>query len=273
MAHRTPQRLGLCIGINDYPGTGMDLQGCVNDAKDWAQLLSDRSFDVQTLLDGQATKAKLIEQLNDYTLNKIKSGDTLVITYSGHGTYVRDLDGDEPDGTDEAICPYDVMAGQVLTDDELYTAFSMRPHGSRLVFISDSCHSGTVNRFAPTIDPVIGCGGTRVRFLPPAVFMLGVDPLSLPAPRAFLPRSKPAGTSALLVAGCRDAEYSYDATFGNRPNGAFTYVAIKAYRETQPRNYSAWFKAIRDGLPTQEYPQSPQLMGTKFQKSGWPALE
>ena len=26
----------LCIGINDYPGTGSDLSGCVNDANDWA---------------------------------------------------------------------------------------------------------------------------------------------------------------------------------------------------------------------------------------------
>jgi hypothetical protein len=26
----------LCIGINNYPGTHMDLQGCVNDANDWA---------------------------------------------------------------------------------------------------------------------------------------------------------------------------------------------------------------------------------------------
>ena len=26
----------LCIGINNYPGTHMDLQGCVNDAEDWA---------------------------------------------------------------------------------------------------------------------------------------------------------------------------------------------------------------------------------------------
>ena len=23
----------LCIGINDYPGTGSDLTGCVNDAR------------------------------------------------------------------------------------------------------------------------------------------------------------------------------------------------------------------------------------------------
>lgn len=29
----------LCVGINDYPGSGNDLKGCVNDAKAWAELL------------------------------------------------------------------------------------------------------------------------------------------------------------------------------------------------------------------------------------------
>ena len=29
----------LCIGINNYPGTNMDLAGCVNDANDWADEL------------------------------------------------------------------------------------------------------------------------------------------------------------------------------------------------------------------------------------------
>ena len=32
----------LLVGINDYPGTGNDLAGCVNDAHDWAQVLSQR---------------------------------------------------------------------------------------------------------------------------------------------------------------------------------------------------------------------------------------
>ena len=29
----------LCVGINDYPIAGMDLKGCVNDAKAWSTLL------------------------------------------------------------------------------------------------------------------------------------------------------------------------------------------------------------------------------------------
>ena len=36
----------LCMGINNYPGTGMDLQGCVNDATDWAAELTARGFQV-----------------------------------------------------------------------------------------------------------------------------------------------------------------------------------------------------------------------------------
>jgi hypothetical protein len=31
----------LCVGINDYPGDGSDLNGCVNDAHAWAALLTD----------------------------------------------------------------------------------------------------------------------------------------------------------------------------------------------------------------------------------------
>ena len=40
----------LCIGINDYPGTGSDLNGCVNDALDWAAELRGRGFETITLL-------------------------------------------------------------------------------------------------------------------------------------------------------------------------------------------------------------------------------
>jgi len=45
----------ICIGINNYPGTDSDLSGCVNDAKDWAKVLRERDFSVQTLIDRQAT--------------------------------------------------------------------------------------------------------------------------------------------------------------------------------------------------------------------------
>ena len=54
----------LCVGINDYPYAGSDLNGCVNDAQAWAELLTDHygfpSSDVTLLLDSQATKANVM---------------------------------------------------------------------------------------------------------------------------------------------------------------------------------------------------------------------
>ncbi len=109
----------LCIGINNYPGTHMDLQGCANDANDWAAALAERGFKVAKLLDDQATKATMVKAMNDL-IGKAGKGDSLVITFSGHGTYQPDEDGDEVDGLDEALCPYDLQTkGEALIDDEI----------------------------------------------------------------------------------------------------------------------------------------------------------
>ena len=138
----------LCIGINNYPGTHMDLQGCVNDANDWAAALAERGFKVAKLLDDQATKAAMVKAMNDL-IGKAGKGDSLVITFSGHGTYQPDTDGDEADGLDEALCPYDLQTkGEALIDDEIRQIFGARKAGVRIVLISDSCHSGTVTRAA-----------------------------------------------------------------------------------------------------------------------------
>ena len=34
----------LHIGINDYPGTGNDLFGCVNDSNDWREAMEALDF-------------------------------------------------------------------------------------------------------------------------------------------------------------------------------------------------------------------------------------
>jgi hypothetical protein len=73
---------------------------------------------------------------------------------------VPDLDGDEPDGTDECLCPHDVRKNGPITDDELYESFSSLERGAKLLMISDSCHSGTVTRFAPITTPPAAKGGS-----------------------------------------------------------------------------------------------------------------
>ncbi|MBN1439426.1 MAG: caspase family protein [Anaerolineales bacterium] len=268
-------KYALCIGINNYPGTESDLAGCVNDARDWEAAFSERGFSVRRLTDRRAT-GKAMRAAIRGIVSGAESGDLIVVHYSGHGSFVPDEDGDEPDGTDECLCPYDVRAKGVITDDELFEMYGARKPGVRLVMISDSCNSGTVARFVRISTPPATGGKTpprrRVRFLPPGAFLSKRQTQKFGIRRAIRRSSPPGRNGGLLLAGCQDAEYSYDAWFRGRPNGVFTFVALQALAALpQGATYQDWYAAIREVLPSQQYPQTPNLYGTKSMKR-WQAL-
>jgi hypothetical protein len=250
-------KIALCIGINDYPGTDSDLSGCVNDAHDWAEELARRGYAVGLMLDAEATLAAMRQRIGALIAGA-EAGDTVVLTYSGHGTWVPDSSGDEPDGRDEGLCPWDISTAGPLLDDELGALFAGRRAGVRLVLISDSCHSGSVTRGD---DRDLDAGAARPRFLPLETWMPAAELPhgARPAARAS-PRRRSGGD--LLLAGCQDHEYSWDTSFKGRPNGAFTYYALKALREAQPATYAAWFNALRAYLPASRLPQTPQMLGS-----------
>lgn len=265
----------LCIGINDYPGVENDLSGCVNDAMDWRKTLMARGFEVTLLLNADATKAGIVQAMHQL-IEPAKKGDSLVITFSGHGTFVPDESGDEPDGQDEGFCPYDINDEQILLDDEVHELFSMRAKGVKIVMLSDCCHSGSIVRWAGP-DPE-ATASPKARFLPPSAWLpknklptSGSGEVVRQVPRSSKPKSLQT-SGDLLISGCRDTEFSYDTQFGGRDNGAFTYYALKTLA-TLPAgtSYAAWFQAIRKRLPSQNYPQSPQLLGAKSSQ-GWAAL-
>ncbi|WP_323001471.1 caspase family protein [Denitromonas sp.] len=250
----------LTIGINDYPGTDGDLSGCINDAQDWAAVLGGKGYAVTTLLDAAATRDAMVEKIGDLIAGSTK-GDSLIITYSGHGTWVPDRSGDEADGRDEALCPHDIGDGKILLDDDLRGLLDQRPAGVRVVLISDSCHSGSVTRGDEVdLDP----GLPRARFLPPASWMsLGALAATRARPSALMGGMTRAGGD-LLLAGCRDTEFSWDTQFRGRPNGAFTYYAIKTLHTLLPgASYQQWFRAISHYLPSTRLPQTPQIFGSR----------
>jgi len=119
------KKLALCIGINDYPGTGNDLSGCVNDANDWGTTLAEKGFTVKKLLNKNATRKNILDNLKTF-IDKAVKGDSIIFQYSGHGSYVPDKDGDESDGTDECWCPYDLYTKGPITDDELNELFTTK---------------------------------------------------------------------------------------------------------------------------------------------------
>ena len=252
----------LCIGINDYPGTGNDLAGCVNDANDWAAELGSRGFTVTKMLDKKATHAAMTKAIGSL-VKDAKKGDTLIITYSGHGTWVPDSSGDEPDGRDEGLCPYDIKTAGPLLDDEIRVLFAACGQGVRLVLISDRCHSGSVTRGS---EEGLDANGPRARFLPLAAWMPEAElPRAGRRPATLVSGLRRAG-GELLLAGCHDTEYSWDTSFQGRPNGAFTYYALKTLRERNPATYEAWFNAVREFLPSTRLPQAPQILGSATER-------
>ena len=251
----------VCIGINDYPGSGADLSGCVNDAQDMAQMLRGRQYTpVDLLLDGDATKGRILETL-ERNVGSLKYRDTLVVHYSGHGSWIPDVGGDEPDGRDEVLVAHDYNYDGLISDDELYEVFDQRAYGTRIFFFSDSCHSGSVNRFAP-LDAT---GGLVRRFLPPEIFLRSSE-LDAAFEVEHLKAKTTTRTGAVLMSGCSDWEYSYDAWFGSRPNGAFTRTLLDRLVSYAPANIKDLHTAVRVILPNADYPQSPQLNATWHQR-------
>jgi len=257
----------VCVGINDYPGTHNDLNGCVNDAHDWAELLrKDFEFgdNVSLLIDSEATQKNIQSSLADLVTGA-GSGDVIVFTYSGHGTWEYDRgERDESDNRDEAICAYD---GNII-DDTIRDIIRQMNNEVHLTFISDSCHSGTVTRAmlerVYEEDQRLAETAPKPRYMPPVDDTDALRTDLIPIRRRFnYPESD---MSEVLITGCNATEYSYDAYLGGRYNGAMTALAIRLMRSNPKQTYEAFHKELRVLLPSTRYPQSPQLEGTKADK-------
>lgn len=250
----------LHFSINDYPGIQNDLRGCNNDSLNWANLLRDQyGFETKRIIDSACTRANIINEMNNLIANS-RAGDVLAFTYSGHGTSVVDKDSDEIDGKDEAICLYD---GNLL-DDEIRIILNKLPEGVKLTFVSDSCFSGTVTRaFLSTMNDFSYISVPK--YLPPFDIIDAIRLDGMPSLRGFaFPED---GMNHILISGCSDKEYSYDANIGGFPTGAFSYYAIQILKNCPKITYKDFYKKLKEVLPCSKYPQSPQLEGNDTNKN------
>ncbi len=139
----------LLVGINTYPDA--PLRGCINDIENMRALLQHRhtltNEQMHIVRDGEATKDRIVQELQ--WLAAPVAGETNPVRlfhYSGHGTYVVDQNGDEPDGRDEAVVLYDFRQNGVLTDDVLHQLYNRFGRATHLLLTMDCCHSGTITR-------------------------------------------------------------------------------------------------------------------------------
>jgi hypothetical protein len=271
-------KAALCVGINEFEHLPKSswLQGCVNDARDLAGLLETGygfpGSDISVLLDSQATKERVVAQLNAL-LDRAASGELqhIVFTFSSHGTQIPDTSDDEADRLDEAFACYDINnAGDswdpatVISDDELFSLFARLPDGVLMDVVLDTCHSGTGLKSLDLLP------GRRPRFLP-APTARGVAATEFSEPRALRDLVKAGrGVKPVLLAACRADQTAADAYLEGRYNGAFTYNFIKAVRGDGTLGRADILKLVSKGLRAGGFDQVAQLEGTAAaRKAPW----
>lgn len=153
----------LLIGIGKYPEQGG--WATINSSNDLGLLresLQAQGFNKENILElseDQATKANILKMIKVDFTGKLSKGDIAYFHFSGHGQQMQDKNGDEVDGLDECIVPFDspkkYVEGQyegerLISDDELNGALTdvrkkLGPNG-HLIVLLDACHSGTGTR-------------------------------------------------------------------------------------------------------------------------------
>ncbi|MBF0550650.1 MAG: caspase family protein [Deltaproteobacteria bacterium] len=251
----------LCIGISDYTSSHLrSLPGAENDLELVKHLLITRfgvpAKNIVELKNPQATHSG-IEAAFKALARKVKSGDTVYIHYSGHGSLIQDPSGYKWSGFNPTwvsfgarsdvvsgpeIDRYDILDGEI---NEWLVAIYSRTQD--IVFVSDSCHSATVSRGdAPA-----------VRAAPPAS-KNQPHPLTT---KSFLHADFKSG---IWIGAAKDTESAneFPCESDNKRYGLFTWYWVKSLQDADPKDtWNDVFKRAYGQVKMENGTQTPQIKG------------
>lgn len=239
----------LLIAIN-YIGSDNELNGCINDSKNLQSFLIQNKYinssDITMMNDTLSgalnpTKANILSQFNNLVAFANQNADKTVelfVSYSGHGTGVRDTSGDEVDGQDEALVPVDFETNGFIVDDLIRSNLVNKLSANvKLVFLCDACHSGTIM----DLKYLYNTAGATAEF----------------------PNSKLTDTicEVVTVSGCKDDQTSADAYLANKYQGAMTAAFLNNYADEMC--YKDLINKMKSWLLANRFSQVPQLCAGK----------
>lgn len=231
----------LLIGCN-YNGTNNELRGCINDVDNIKQRIEAvYGFNNITIMTDDTkiipTRINIINGITEL-LNNTTAGDKLFLSFSGHGTYTDDLNGDEKDGKDEMIVPLDFNC---ITDDELKALIhSNLKENVSLFAIFDCCHSGTI------LD-------------------LKYQYYSGTSKNTIMDNTNDYETNGkvVMISGCMDEQTSADSYINNSYQGAMTWAFLNATKENTYITFKELIDNMREMLNDSTYTQIPMLSSGK----------
>lgn len=230
--HITNEKKALLVGIN-YTDTNYRLNGCIQDINNIHDRITEYKFDTITKLvdDGttiRPTRANIIYQLT-YLLQNANVGDLLLFAFSGHGSQT-DINLSETDFLDEGFLAVDGF----IIDNEVNAIISQfLPKDVTLFMLFDCCHSGTI-------------GDLKYNYMDYSENTLSIDTIG----------------NVIILSGCRDDQYSAEATIDTKIQGAMTSTFIKSLKpDITWRNLVT---DIRESLAKAGFDQIPKLSSGKF---------
>jgi hypothetical protein len=161
-----PRLHAMIVGINAYkgrigrrnPDRSMtyleipELQGCINDAKGIEAAVRPLAATTHLLLDGDVTRESFLRTWQAMVAGSAP-GDTLLVTYSGHGSEER---GPSPSATADGVHDAFILTKfdnskaalnqERILDDEMQGLWQSVQGRNKVIFVADACHSGGMTR-------------------------------------------------------------------------------------------------------------------------------
>jgi hypothetical protein len=145
-----PRAVSIHIGVNqprrNSPGEPLEHSEAI--AWRMAGIAERAGYDSLLVLRGEEATRQAVHDALAGAARAMGRGDSLLVTFSGHGTQVRDhaygfgAYPEERDGWDEAWC----LSDGLMVDDKLAGYWRLFESGVRIVVVSDSCFGGGMGR-------------------------------------------------------------------------------------------------------------------------------
>ncbi|XP_059313755.1 metacaspase-1-like [Lycium ferocissimum] len=238
----------LLCGVS-YKKEKFRLRGTLHDVNSMRNLLVQKfSFSEESILIlaeeaayKPPTRRNILEAFK-WLMTDLKSGDSLVFYFSGHGLRQPDFIEDELDGFDETICPLDFRTKGMILDNAINDIL-VKPltPGVTLHAIIDSCHSGTILDLPWVYNREKRWDDNR----PPSRTNKGTS-----------------GGRAIGFSACRDNQLAADTSAFSPEKtmmGAMTYTFIKALKENANITYQELLDYMHNEIEKVDKARCPLL--------------
>jgi hypothetical protein len=260
----------LIVGIGAYPvESGWNKIHGDNDVPMIKTALTQKGFitnNIVCLANANATKVNIIKNLN-LLIKQAKINDFIYIHFSTHGQQVVDVSGDETDGLDEAIIPFDACKTFVkgkyegknhLIDDELnrYLTSIRQKIGKSgtLLVVIDACHSGDATRGNGNENDTLMIRGTA------DVFQAGLRKNYVPKPEKPL--------DWVVISATQSYQNNYEYLLNGEYFGSLSYaIKLSLSDSSGKEDFMDLFNTIkskREEMDVARYPQRPMIEGGNY---------